>query len=195
MQASRLLRNVPWSFRVALCPAARPNEHDVAATRLESGLLFPGVQIGGVDRSSRLEPVHPLQARHVHQDSSREDALLERRDRELGRARLDHLGLGEAVVHLAVVRHVAQRVHVGVGVAVIADLIIVRDELTGIVESDVQHLVQERARVVDGGGLLHVARHRDRHALLHELRRRHAGFRGDQVHSSELVVRSPAAPV
>ena len=195
MQASRLLGNVPRPFSVAFRPASRPNQHDIAASRLESGLLLPCVEIGRIDRSPRLEPVHPLQARNVHQDASREDALLERCDRELGRSRLDYLSLGKAVVHLAVVCHMAQRVHVGMRVAVIADLVIVGDELAGVVQPDVQHLVAKGTRIVDGGVLLHVARHRDRNALFHELRRCHPGFRRDQIHSSELVVRAPAAPV
>ena len=77
-------------------------------------LLLPAFQVFGIDRRARLQPVHALVARHVHQHAAGDDAVLEIEDAVLGGAILAHFVRGIAVVHLAVIEEVAQRIHVGV---------------------------------------------------------------------------------
>ena len=120
IEPRRLLAHVPRPELRPPLPAPGANEDGVSRRHPDTGLLLPGFEILDIHRRARLEVRHAFQARHIHQDSTREDAVLHVDDRPLPGTALhrDVLAGREAVVHLAVQEVVAERVEVRMRVAV-----------------------------------------------------------------------------
>ena len=99
---------MPGAFGIPQRPPSGADQHDIAAAHFHSGLLFPCVQVFGVDRQPGLEIRNALQPRDVHQDAARQNPVLEIRNGQPGRALARDILLRVAVVHLALVKHVTK---------------------------------------------------------------------------------------
>ena len=76
----------------------------------------------------------------------------------MGRTVFFYLGYFKAIVGLALVRHVGERIHVRVCQAVVADRVLVADELSaGELVSGAEHAMSERGWVVWGFFFLDIA--------------------------------------
>src|SRR5690242_8161124 len=102
MKTGQSLRDGPWPFRIAPCPASGADNHDIAGLHLHASFLFPRVQILRVNRSARLQVVDAFVPRHVHQYAACDNAVLEIEDRVLARTVFGNLVFGIAVIHLAI---------------------------------------------------------------------------------------------
>ena len=179
---------------------AGPEDEDVALAEPDALGLLAGLELGPGHGLARLEPLHPAEARDVEQHAAADEAVPVVRDVEGCRAlRGQHLLGGLAVVDLALVRDVAQRVDVGVAVAVAGHPQVVEPEAQAArADVDVVGLADEvdrRVRVVRSGDLVDRDLHRDPPARPDEPGRVADAGRGDVVEGAELVVRPPAPPV
>src|SRR5438552_17071413 len=62
--------DVPYPLCGPTRPSAGAYENYVATLDFHAGLLFPGIEIFGIDRRRWLEEWNTLEARHVHQDAA-----------------------------------------------------------------------------------------------------------------------------
>ena len=189
VESGRLLGDRPGAHPRAADPASRAHEHRVAGRHPEPGLPLPGLEVLGVDGRARLEVVHALEPRDVHQHAARDDAVLEVVDGAARMAVRQHLLLVRhvAVVGRPVVEDVGERVDVRHAVAVVADV--------PPVAAEAVDLLDERAAVVDRRLGIEVERQRHGHAVAHQRGGLAALGRRDQVQRADLVVRAPAPPV
>ena len=187
--------SVPRAHRRATCPATGADQDDVAGADAGPGLLFPRVEVFGMDRRAGLQVREAAEPRDVDQHAAGDDALFQVLDAQFRRAGGGDLRLREAVVHPARVEHVAQAVDVRVRQAVVRDLVGVGHGEAGVVRPRPVDHVEERRTVVHRLLLLDVAGEGDRHPGTDQRHRRLALGRRHEVERAELVVGSPAAPV
>ena len=194
VESGRLAVHLPRSVLGPAGPPPGPDEQHVAALHPQARLALPGFEVLDADRRAGFEVVDALQARNVHQDPAADDPLLVVGDPQPGAAFLGHLvGANVAVVQRPLVHHVAKRVHVRVGVAVIGERVAVAAEGTGTVGAE--HLVADRRSGFDVGLGQVGVRQRDRDAGRGQGQRAAALLRGHEVERAQLVVAAPAAPV
>lgn len=196
VEACRVARDVPRSLRCTTCPAARANENDVTAFDVHAAPLLPGIEIFRINGSAGLEIRDAPQYGNVHQYTPRENSALEVGNIKLTGARVRDRALRKAVIQVAVVKHVAERVHVRCAVAVIGNRIGIEIELAGDrVLSRGSHHVAPGRRIIDLFFRVRVALERNCEAVPHE-RKGGLAFRGcDQVDGADLIVLAPPAPV
>src|SRR5262245_48596396 len=82
------LADVPRTELRAPRPASGPEQDDVAGGDLHAGLLFPRLDVLGVDGGAGLEVLDAFQARNVDQHATRDDAALQIVDAEFRAALL-----------------------------------------------------------------------------------------------------------
>ena len=133
-------------------PAARSDQHDIAAADLKARPLLPCLEIFRVDRCARFEVLQLPQPGNVHENATSEDAVFQVANAELGGAGARDGLSREAVEDFSVVEDVTQSVDVGVCIAVVGDAVVVSAPLARGFCSRQQHLVPEGTAVV--GGLL-----------------------------------------
>ena len=142
-----------------------------------------------------------MQRGDVEQHAARDDPVFADGDRVAHRAGAEHLRGVEAVVHLALVEDVAERVDVCVGHSVRGDREVVAGRLepaqarliAGVAGH--RHHVHHRRRIVRRGRLGQFERAGDGRAVPHQRGRRGGGFGRDEVERAAFVIRPPAPPV
>ena len=112
----------PRSLFYAARPPAGADEHHVALLHAHAALLLPGIQILGINYVGWFEVWLALQLRNVDQHATREDAGARRFNRQLGGALAGYFLRRKAVVEFAVIREVAQCIHVRVDDSVVRHL-------------------------------------------------------------------------
>ena len=175
-------------------------DENVPLAELDPLGLLDRLEFGAGHGLTRLQPPDAAEPWHVQQHAPADEPVAVGRHVERGGAlRGHHLLGGPAVIDAALVGDVAERVHVGVAVAVEGQADVIRGERDPAgADVDVMaldHVMDDRARVVRPGRGVHRDRHR--HAPPGPDRRGRAphGVRRDVIHRPELVVGSPAAPV
>ena len=78
----------------ASSPMADADEERIARRDFEAGLLFPAVQVLGVDVGVLPQVRHPLESRQVHEQPARDDAVPEKVDATPGRPLLNAIFRG-----------------------------------------------------------------------------------------------------
>ena len=171
-----------------LLPAA--DHYDIAGLDLHAGARCGSVELARRDRVADRDVALLPPRGHVEEDAARGDAVEERIDRAPGGAgRAQALHERPPIVELAVERHVAERVDVGDGEAVVDKIEAVEDHVGALAVARERGVVHERGLGPD------VARQRHGAAGTNERLRGGAPGRGDQVHGAALVVAAPAPPV
>src|SRR5690348_7356063 len=195
--------------RVAVVPRAKlepapvmagAEDEDVPLAEPRPLSLLDRLELRTGHRLTRLEPLDPAEPRHIQQHSPADQALAVGRHVERGGALGGHHLVGRpAVVDAALIGDVAQRVHVGVAVAVEGEPDEVRCERhpgradVNVVALD--HVADDGARVVRPRGRVHRDRHRRAPPGTDQRGRRPHSVRRDVVERPEFVVGAPAAPV
>ena len=190
IEAGGLLGEVPRPHLRAAYPPPRADEQRIACRDLHARLLFPRLQVLGINRRSRLQVFDSLQPRDVDQDAAGHDAVLEVVNRipAVAAALRDGIRIRLVpVVEHTVVRDMRQRIEVGVRIAVIPDLV--------LIDPHAQVCVPERPGRVRGFLRRHVPRQRDHEAFFREGHRLFSFRRRDQIDGSYLIIRAPASPV
>src|SRR3984893_16249129 len=109
----------PRALLSAARPATSTDEDHVSTRDLDTRLILPRVKVFWRNGSPRFEIGNALQTRDIHQDPASDDAVFEGCDIELGRARVCDYVWWKTVVQLMIVKTMAERIHVGIGNAVI----------------------------------------------------------------------------
>src|SRR5438093_872512 len=123
----------PWSHLLASLPASNVEQRHISRSGFHARLFFPSFQIGAPDRHAGLDPFGAFQLSNVVQDGASNDAVLPIHHAALlaSGLRRDVVLHRNAVVHLAVDEEVTPGINVGHGLAVIADLIVIRRSSIG----------------------------------------------------------------
>ena len=172
----------------------------VSLTEPDALRLLDRLEFGSRHRLARLQPPDTPEPRHVQQHApSDEPFAVGRHVERRGTLGGHHLLGGPAVVNAALVGDVTERVHMGVAVAVERE----PDEVRGkghragadvdVVALD--HMMDDRARVVRPGGRVHRDRHRRAPPGADQRGRGPHRVCRDEVERPELVVGPPAPPV
>ena len=190
---------VPGAELAAAAVVPGAEDEDVALLEAHALGALGLFELRAPDGLARLEVGNAAQARDVEQHAAADDAVGGVGHRHgRGTAARDRRG-GTAVVHLTAVGDVAERVDVGVAVAVEVHAEEVQRE-GQLARADVEvvhlhHVVDRRVRVVRSGLRVDRDRHRDRAARAHERGRAAHVLGRDVVEGAEHVVGPPAPPV
>ena len=195
----------PASIGAHLADLAGPHQHDVARPDRHLAHCRGPVQVFGINSLARFEPLLALVARDVEQHAARDNLVLGVLHAVLlGAGAVDVVGF-VAVVHLAPVQDVGERVplrgalqrhgHRIVGVLDVGQVVLGADTHVAAV---LQHEV-DRVEAPERPGLRPVVVERNGKrkdlALFDEAGRIHDLLRGDVVERPELIVVAPPAPV
>ena len=189
----------PGPLRLLPRIASRGHQQDVACLHPHALVRLRRLQLRDRDVLHWLQPVRVAHRRNVEQHAAAHDAVRPRHDAVLLRAVRAHLVLAVAVVDLAFVKDVAERIQMRRCHPVGRDPDVVRRKREAALFA---HLVPAADHVVlYGRHVLHRGRHRQRtraahrQSFLHERRRLRALRVRDQVERPPLVLIPPAPPV
>src|SRR5258708_3264605 len=162
--------------------------------------LLDRLGLGAGHGLTRLQPPDAPEPWQGQQHAPADEAVAVGRHVERGGAFGGHrLRVWPAVVDQAAVGDVAERVHVGVAVAVEGQADVVRGKRhpagADVDVMALDHVMGDRAGVVRPGRRVHRYRHRRAPTGPDCCGRRPHGVRGDVIQRAERVVGSPAAPV
>ena len=153
---------------------------------------FGRLELVGEDRRARLEGLLTQELRNVEQDAAGDDAVAQVMNAQLDRPMCRHRLRGVAVVEVALMEDVAQRVEVAGGESVRGE-----GEVVGAVAlgGGARHVVGHRGRIVGGGGGVERPGARDPATGPDQRRGRHGDLGRDEVQGTQLIVGTPATPV
>ncbi len=183
---------IPRTPRLAQRPPTRAHEQDVAGFDAKAGVLLGALEIVGKDRLAILQERNAARARHVEQNTARDDTVAKLVNAEFERPVRRHVLDRVAVVQLALVEDVAERVDVRGGESVGRDREVVA---APSFRRGPGHVVSDRVRILEARLRRQCPRRRHDTTAAHQPRRRRAFLGRDQIQGAELIPFPEAPPV